>query len=114
MAFSELELAGIRSTVGAFVDRRQPPPELRDKLRFELEIDGHAVTIWEVRPAWLRPRESRLGVARFRFTRTRGRWTLYWMRADLKWHSYCGEAPAKSLAELVHIVDEDASFAFFG
>jgi len=114
MAFSEPELALIRSTAGAFVDRRQPPPELLDKLRFEVEIDGHAVTIWEVRPAWMRPGESRLGVARFRFTRTRGDWTLYWMRRDLKWHAYYNAAPTRSLADLVRIVDEDASCAFFG
>lgn len=114
MAFSEFEFARIRSTVGKLVERRQPPPELRDKVRLELEVRGHAVTIWEVRPAWRGPGETRIGVARFRFTRTRGTWTLYWMRRDLKWHEYYDSEPTASLDQLVAIVDEDASCAFFG
>ncbi len=112
MAFSEFELARIQSTVGNLVERRQPPPELRGELRYDLEIKGHAVTIWEVRPAFRRPGETRLGVARFRFTRTRGAWRLYWMRQDLKWHSYSDETAA--LDKLVAIVDEDAHCASFG
>jgi len=114
MAFSEFELARIHSTVGKLVARRQSPAALRDKLRLELEVDGHAVTIWEVRPAWRGPGETRTGIARLRFTRTRGTWTLYWMRSDLKRHEYYDAEPTAALDRLVAVVEDDASCAFFG
>ena len=51
MSFSELELKRIDRTVGELC-RGSIPPEHADQLRFECEIKGHAVTIWEVRPPW--------------------------------------------------------------
>jgi Protein of unknown function (DUF3024). len=55
-----------------------------------------------------------MGVARFRYRRTRGSWTLYWMRRDLKWHTYDPEVIPTDLESLVALVDEDRYGAFFG
>ena len=49
MSFNELELKRIDRTVGELC-RRKTRPEYADQLRFECEIDGHTVSIWEVRP----------------------------------------------------------------
>ena len=51
MSFNELELKRIDRTVGELC-RRRTRPEHADQLRFECEIDGHTVSIWEVRPPW--------------------------------------------------------------
>ena len=80
MSFNELELKRIDRTVGELC-RRKTRPEYADQLRFECEIDGHTVTVWEVRPPWDGVGDrTRMGVARFRFFRSRGVWQLYWMR----------------------------------
>ena len=114
MAFSEFELKRIDKTVGALC-RRVSRPEHADKLRFVYEIDGHAVSIYEERPPWDGVGEwTRMGVAKFRYTRTRGSWTLYWMRRDLKWHEYDPDAMPADLESLVGLVDEDRYGAFFG
>ena len=74
MPFSELELKRIDRTVGELC-RRSTRPEHADQLRFEWDIKGHTVTIWEVRPPWDGVgKETRMGVARFRFFRSRGVW----------------------------------------
>ncbi len=89
--------------------------EHRDQLEFVLEIDGHSVTIYEVRPRWdAREEKTRHGVARFRYTRTRDEWRLYWMRRDLKWHVYDPAAPSTRLEDLVTVVDQDQYGSFFG
>lgn len=115
MAFTDAELAYIDITVGAFVRRRQPEPEIQKEIRYEMTIEGHTVTMWVIRPGWLdRSTESRQGVARFRYTRTRDGWALYWMRADMKWHTYPEVPPSRHLAPLVRAVEEDALCCFFG
>lgn len=115
MAFTERELNRIDATVGDLC-RRISPPEHADALRFSYEIDGHAVAIHEER----RPRDgtngewTRLGVARFRFFRSRGEWLLYWMRSDLKWHLYEPIGPSRTLPRLVRYVEADRYYCFFG
>ncbi|MCL2881588.1 MAG: DUF3024 domain-containing protein [Coriobacteriia bacterium] len=114
MAFSELELAQIKKTVGGYCESISPP-ELSDQLTFTYEVDGHAVTIWENRPPWKGVGDwTHLGVARFRYTRSRDEWELYWMRADLKWHSYDLAETTPCLEDLVQVVKEDQFCCFFG
>lgn len=115
MAFSELELKRIDATVGELC-RRSSPPEHRDQLRCVYDIDGHAVSMFEERPPWDgRPGEwTRMGVARFRYFRSRGEWQLYWMRADGKWHIFEPVDTTRNLAALVSVVDENRYGAFFG
>ena len=49
MSFSEIELKRINRTLGELC-RRHTPHEHADELRFECEIKGHTVSVWEVRP----------------------------------------------------------------
>lgn len=49
-----------------------------DKLQ---RVPRHQRPPWDGVGEW-----TRLGVARFRFVRTRAEWQLYWMRRDLRWH----------------------------
>ena len=113
MSFNELELKRIDRTVGELC-RCKTRLEHADQLRFECEIDGHTVTIWEVRPPWDGVGDhTRKGVVRFRFVRSRGVWELYWMRRDLKWHRYDPARSTPDLAALVAIVGADEYGAFF-
>lgn len=114
MAFSEIELRRIDNIVGGLC-RRNSPPEHAHQLRTVYEVDGHAIVVFEERPAWDDPaRWMRSPVARFRFYRSRGEWKLYWMPSDLKWHEYDPRPMPTDLAKLVAIVDEDKHCAFFG
>jgi hypothetical protein len=114
MAFNELELKRIDKTVGALC-RRVSRPEHADELRFVCEVRGHSVSIYEERAPWNGVGEwTRMGVARFKYTRTRGSWTLYWMRRDLRWHAHDPDVMPADLESLVALVDEDRYGAFFG
>ena len=114
VAFHELELKRIDRTVGGLC-RRCSPPERADELRTVYEVEGHSVSVWEERPPWRGEGEwTRMGVARFRFFRSRGEWRLYWMRRDLRWHLYDSDEMPTDLASLVAVVEADAYGAFFG
>lgn len=74
-----------------------------------------SVIISEERPDWRDPaKPMSTQVAKLRFVRTSGLWTLYWMRADLKWHAYEPASPTADLAALVDVVDRGEYCAFFG
>ena len=115
MAFTDTELELIDATVGALVRRRRPPEHLRDQVDLEVEIDGHRVRVFTIRPRWSDPsRTVRSGVAQFTYTRTRNTWKLYWMRRDGKWHAWGPAENIGALKELVQVVDEDRSGGFWG
>jgi len=114
MTFSKLELARIEKLVGGFCERRVPP-EVRDKVRLEYSIKRHDVEICEVRPAWRDPnRETRTPLAKLRFVRTAGEWRLFWMRKDLRWHSYQPFPSSRDLEEILAKIDRDEWCCFFG
>lgn len=114
MAFSELDRKRVDKLVGGLC-RRRTRPELADQLRLSCEIEGESVVLFEERPEGREPaKRMRSPVAKLRFVRTTGLWTLYWRRADLKWHAYQPAAPSTDLAALVDVIDRDEYGAFFG
>ena len=114
MAFNELDRKRIDRIVGGFC-RRRTRPESADQLRLDYEIDRQSVVVFEERPDWMdATQRMHTPVAKLRFVRTTGAWTLYWMRADLKWHRYEPAEPTADLAALVDVIDRDEYCAFFG
>ena len=114
MAFTEIEMARIEKVVGGFCAGRTNP-EIRHKLRLEYSVRRHDIEIFEVRPHWRNPgEEMNTEVAKIKYVRKSNEWRLYWMRQDLKWHSYEPHPVGRSLEELVEVVDHDAYCAFFG
>jgi hypothetical protein len=114
MAFSEIELARIEKAVGRFCKRRTNPA-IRDKLRLEYSVNRHDIEIFEIRPHWRNPDEEiESSVAKIKYLRSSNEWKLYWMRQDLKWHSYEPHSVGKNLEELVDVVDKDEYCCFFG
>lgn len=113
MAFNELDLKRIDKLVGGFC-RRRTRPEHAHELRFDYRLEGQSVVLYEERPDWRDPNQlMQSPFAKLRYVRTTGLWTLYWMRADLKWHAYRPAPPSADLAALMDIIGEDAYCAFF-
>lgn len=114
MVFAEIELARVEKAVGGLC-RRRIPPEIHDQLRLEYRVSRHDIELYEVRPHWKnRGEELQTPIAKIKFVRSADEWRLYWMRQDLKWHSYEPFAVSGSLEELVEVVDRDDLCCFFG
>ena len=69
-------------------------------------MEGQSIEIFEIRPdckdASVR---QELPVAKATFVRTKGTWKVFWMRADLRWHSYEPKAKVNTLKEFLGAVD---------
>ncbi len=87
MSLNGIERAQVQAAVNAMVDHRQPPPELQDKLRIEMEFDGHRVRVRPLGSQFMTSsKTTRSAVAPSTYVRTRDPRTLSWTRRDGKWH----------------------------
>lgn len=115
MALSEFETKKIEKTVSAFIERRRPPPHIRPELDLSFRVSGQSVEIFEVRPVWKNPsKKMEHPVAKATYVKSRGIWKVYWMRADLKWHSYPPAPNVGTVEKFLSLVEEDKHACFFG
>jgi len=90
-------------------------PAVQAQLRIEYRIEGNAIVLFEARPRWQHPTEwMEEPVAKFRYVASIGRWRLFCMWRDLKWHGYAPLPEAETLAELVREVRSDRTGIFWG
>lgn len=115
MTFSIEQLGEIDNVVGKWCVARVPP-ELKSQIDHDYEIDGQAVTLFEVRPMWRgAPGEiTRSPFVRLRQAKTTGIWKIYWRRQTGKWELYVPASTAKNLTVALAIVEADQYGCFFG
>jgi hypothetical protein len=115
MALNDLERKRVEKAVSAFIEKRRPPPSIRPKLDLGFRISGQSVELFEIRPQWDKPEVKReRPFAKATYVRTQGLWKVYWMRADLKWHSYQPVAEVARIDDFLAVVAKDEYACFFG
>jgi len=115
MSLSEFEKKKYEKELRAFLEKRRPPPHLREELDIGYRVEGQSVEIFEIRPLWRHPGEKiQEAVAKATFVKTQKAWRVYWQRADLKWHRYDPEPDVPTLQAFLEIVDRDEYGCFFG
>jgi hypothetical protein len=115
MALSEFEIKKVEKAAGTFLDRRRPPVAIRKEVDIGWRLDKHSFFIFETRPIWNKPSEYQdIDCAKATFVRTQGVWKVYWMRQDIKWHSYEPCSEVKTIEQAIEVVDKDEYGCFFG
>ena len=115
MALNEFERKRIERLVGAFMEGRRPPVELRPKVDLGFRVRGQSVEIFEIRPQWDKPEVIlEHSVAKATFRRSKTHWRVFWQRSDLKWHSYEPVPVVETIEAFLALVDEDEYGCFWG
>lgn len=115
MAFSEFEKKKIVRSASQFLETRRPPAHIRSQLDLEVRVSGQQVEIVEIHPYFREPTKTiESPVAKATWVQKSKRWKIYWMRSDLKWHSYTPEPDVRSIEEFFAIVNADQNGCFFG
>lgn len=97
--------------------RARVPAHVRDQVRVEADVAERHVTIVECRPPWradVGAEWTRFPIARLRYTKSTGMWSLYWRDRNLRFHGYDRVPPAASVDELLSEVDRDPTAIFWG
>lgn len=111
----DLDLARLKR----WIDTRnsEMPLDARDQIRYEIDVGDRALTVVECRPPWRADSGTewtRFPICRFRYTKTRGEWSLYWRDRNLKFHQYDMAGPTAHIEELIEEVVEDPTGIFWG
>ena len=116
MAFSELEARRVEKATDAYIQQRRPPPDIRPELDIGFRITAQSVEIFEVRPVWRGAPGEKMEnpVAKATYIKSRELWKVYWMRADLKWHSYAPTPSVGTLTGFFELVESDPHACFWG
>ena len=115
MAFTNLEQKAVEKALDGFLKRRRPPVQIRSKLDIQYHLSGQSIEIVEVRPDWRDSGEvTETPVAKLTYVRSKALWKIYWMRKDLRWHSYEPVSQVGTIEKALAVVDEDKYCCFFG
>lgn len=115
MALDGLQAAETINALEIFLDKRRPPEHIRSELDLGYRIDQQSVIIFELRPHWKNKDEIRESpIAKATWVHTQDTWKIYWMRADLKWHSYGPRPIVKTIEQFLKMVIEDSHGCFWG
>lgn len=93
------------------------PAQVRDKVRIECDVAPRHLTIVECRPPGRLedgPDWFRMPVARLRYTKRTGLWSLYWRDHNLEFHVYDQLAPSPHVDDLLQELDSDPTALFWG
>jgi Protein of unknown function (DUF3024) len=91
--------------------------QVRDQVRIEVDLAERSVTIVECRPPWragVGAEWTRFPIARLRYTRSTGLWSLYWRDRNLRFHEYDRVPATESVEDLLAEVDSDPTAIFWG
>ena len=93
------------------------PVEVRDKIHYEIDVGERTITVQECRPPWREdfgPEWTRFPICRFRYTKVRNEWSLYWRDRNLNFHEYDLVAPTPHIDDLIAEVKRDPTAIFWG
>ena len=115
MAISEFETKRIEKKVGQFIKRKRPPAHIRNELDISFRISDQSFEIYEIRPQWNDPSKKIEGpIAKATYVKSKKIWKLFWMRADLKWHSYQPFPVFSHIEKILEVIVQDSHGCFWG
>ncbi len=110
MTLPEIDLHRIRTWA-----RGRVPEHLWPELKVEADVADRYVDIVEVRPPWDGVGENtRLPIARLRYTKATGQWAIYWRDRHLEFREYKRKRPTKNVQALLDYIDSSGDPIFFG
>lgn len=92
-------------------------PHVRDQVRVDCDAGPRHLTIVECRPPWredMGTEWTRFPIARLRYAKAAGKWSLYWRDRHLRFHVYDRIAPSPHVDDLLQEIDRDPTGIFWG
>jgi hypothetical protein len=108
----ELDVARVRRWC-----QQRVPEHVRSQVTVEYDVTPRDLTIVECRPPWradMGKEWTRFPIARLRYTKATGQWSLYWRDRHLRFHLYDRITPSAQIDDLLREIDRDPTAIFWG
>jgi hypothetical protein len=115
MAIDNLQVLEIIEVMEAFLERKRPPEDIRQRLDIGYTIEGQSIIIHEILSSGndaskvIYPE-----VAKATLVKAKNHWKVFWRLNDLKWHAYEPTPAVATLQDFVKLVEEDKYACFWG
>lgn len=114
MAIPEEIRAAAEVSLSEFCQRHSSEA-VADQLRYEYAFDANSALLIEKRPSFLNPADwTAMPRAKFRYSASKGVWTLYWGDNNEKWHRVSSAPASPNIESLLQQVIADPSGVFWG
>ncbi|MFW8565875.1 DUF3024 domain-containing protein [Orrella sp. 11846] len=113
MAFNDIERKRIQIALDAWVEQKRPPPQVRHQVDIGYTIEKQSIIIHEDRVN-MHNKWFVLPVAKLTFIKVHRVWRIFWMRGDLKWHSYQATPEVDTLEQALDCISQDTYGCFWG
>ncbi|WP_230389356.1 DUF3024 domain-containing protein [Vibrio nitrifigilis] len=115
MAFSEFEQKRYEKMMSQYIESRRPEPKIRNKVDLSFRVYDYSVEVFEVRPHWKDASVIQThSIAKATFVNTQQHWKIFWMRSDLKWHTYKPDPTVDRLESFIEVLETDEMGCFWG
>jgi hypothetical protein len=115
MAIDVFQTLDIIEIMENFIEKKRPPIEIRNQLDIGYKIEDQSIILFEIRPDWDNQEIIKeYPFAKTTFIKKNNNWKVFWMRADLNWHTYSVKPTVKKLNDFTDLVFEDKHQCFFG
>lgn len=108
----------IRATTEAYLDRfivNRVPKHAQNKVRIGYIAKGMIITLFEQRPYFKNKAIwTKSDIARVRYSKTDGTWTLYYRDRNGKWHVYDPLPPTPDIGAVLQVIKADPTGIFWG
>ena len=114
MAFSEFEIKRYERLLSGFMEKKRPPPHMREKIDLGYRIAEQSIEIFEIIPTVDASKKAEVPDAMAKYVQEDKLWEVYWLGGLDEWTIYEHMPTVKTLEEFLEIVAEDAHCHFFG
>ena len=91
------------------------PKHVQDKVRIGYVAKGMAITLFEQRPDFMdKATWIKSDIARVRYSKTDGEWTLYFKDRNSKWHIYEPLPSTADFGRILREIQSDPTGIFWG
>lgn len=115
MAFTPVQLQEITTMMDQYIAEHRPPEHIRPQLDLGWRLEKQSVLLFEIRPQWNDASITRhYDYAKATWVQSQKRWTIFWLRASLKWHRYQPLEWTGNLKRFLEEVEKDPYRDFKG
>ncbi len=116
MTISEFEKKRFSHIIENYLKALKPPAHLPVDIKIDYRLTNQSIEIFQIRPVYKGESGETYEFPFIKTTYVKSKkiWKIFWMKRDLKWHSYEPDPEVNNLEEFIAVLEKDEYGCFYG